>query len=352
MSPKQIALPGGTGTIGHSILSALLTPPNPELYKPIILSRATDEHPTGTTTLKQITSLHDKKNYDVETRFVDYTSLPQLKSALKGIHTCISTLLIPGPECVTYQLNLLSACMEVGVRRFAPSEFALPQSSHGLVDVDHGKITVWDEVQNAVKEGKIDAAAFPVGMFMNYLGIGHPNPNIEREARAGFREGTLMFYLASHPDGEDGGGPYAEIPLRKHGEWFPDMTMTDIRDIGRFVVAALGMSEPWGGRELGIAGSTMSVKDISGLFKGIFGERWSEKAVSIAELEERIARPVTSVEDFFKRMETQYVIACGRGGSVVDGVLNRMFPDIKATGIREFVERYWGSASGVTDSKD
>ncbi|KAL4954346.1 hypothetical protein BDW69DRAFT_205243 [Aspergillus filifer] len=338
MPPKLIALPGGTGTIGTSIVSALLLPDNRQLYKPIILSRSTSTNPSGSTGMKQIISLLDKETYQVETRFVEYISIPSLTTALQGVDTVISTLLIPGPECVEYHLNLLSACVSAHVKRFAPSEFALPLSSHHLVDVDHAKVIIWTQVQNAVQEGKIDAAAFPVGMFMNYLAIGHPEPSIESEARAGFREGPLMFYLA----GEE---PYAEIPLNEHGEGFPDITMTDIRDVGKYIVAALGMEEAWGGGELGIAGDTVNLKEISALFKGVFGERYIDKIVSIAELEGRIAGPVNCEEDFFERMETQYVIACGKRGSVVDGVLNAMFPDIKPMAIREFIEKYWGNIS-------
>ncbi|KAL4966151.1 uncharacterized protein BDV14DRAFT_199284 [Aspergillus stella-maris] len=340
MPPELIALPGGTGTIGTSIISALLLPENKELYIPIILSRATPTNPPGSTSTKQITSLLDSKTYEVKTRFVDYTSIPSLITAIKCVYAVISTLLIPGPECVEYHLNLLSACIQSDVKRFAASEFALPHTSHGMVDVDKSKITIWKEIQSAVQEGKIDAAAFPVGMFLNYLAIGHPDLNVEREGRAGFREGPLMFYLGSD-------NPYSEIPLSEdgNGKSFPDLTMTDIRDVGRYIVAVLGMEEAWGGRELGIAGDTMNLKDISTLLRMVLGERYTGKSVSIAELEERIAGPVNSAEDFFQRMETQYVIACGRGGSVVDGVLNRIFPEIKPMGIREFLERYWGGVS-------
>ncbi|KAL4800842.1 hypothetical protein BDV19DRAFT_383861 [Aspergillus venezuelensis] len=340
MSLKLIALPGGTGTIGTSIVSALLAPENQKLYKPVILSRSTPTSPPGTTSPKQITSIRDKKTYEIETRFVDYTSIPSLSSALEGVYAVISTLLVPGPECVEYHLNLLSASITAGVKRFVPSEFALPQSSHGMVDVDKSKITIWTEVQNAVQKGEIDAAAFPVGMFMNYLAIGHPDPDVEKEARAGFREGALMFYLG-------GDEPYAEIPLNEDGSGngFPDITMTDIRDVGTFVVAALGMEEAWGARELGIAGDTLNLGEISALLEGVLGEKYTERIVSIAELEGRIAGSVNSAEAFFRGLETQYVIACGRGGSVVEGVLNRRCPDIKAMVIREFMERYWGNIS-------
>ncbi|KAL4921330.1 hypothetical protein BDW62DRAFT_197911 [Aspergillus aurantiobrunneus] len=325
MSQKLIALPGGTGTIGRTILRALLAHAQ---YKPIILSRATANKTNGSCS---ITTFPESPIPPIETRYVDYASTTSLTTALTGIDTVISTLLIPGPEWVTYQLNLLHASIAAGVRRLAPSEFALSQKAHHEVDIDAGKIIVWNEVKRAVAEGKIDAAAFPVGMFMNYLAIGIHDTEKEREALAGFGEGPLMFHLG------DELGPWIEVPVTETGA-YPEITMTDIRDVGRFVVAALGFEEPWGGRELGIAGDTRSIGDVVDGIRGVLGE------VDVRKLSrEDLERRLEGLEegDILERMEVQYMMACGRGGSVVDGVLNRLCPEIKPTSIPDFVRKYW-----------
>ncbi|KAL4779908.1 hypothetical protein BJX76DRAFT_364845 [Aspergillus varians] len=325
MIQRLIAIPGGTGTIGHSIVAALLDHPE---YKPIILSRATPTKPDGTSNTTIASS-----GIPVETHHVNYASIPSLTTALQGVDTVISTLLIPGPEWVTYQLNLLSASIEVGAHRFAPSEWALSQKAHTEIDIDAGKIVVWDAVKKAVADGKIDAAAFPVGMFMNYLAIGIPDRDREIEARAGFREGPLMFHLDEEP-------AWIEVPVTGEGQ-HPVLTMTDVRDVGRFVVAALGIEEPWGGRELGISGDTRNLREIVDDIQRVLDGRVSVREVAKRDLERRLE--AMDEGDFYGRMDVQYTILCGKGLSVVDGVLNELCPEVKPTSIREFMERYWGA---------
>ncbi|KAL4866252.1 hypothetical protein BDV12DRAFT_210613 [Aspergillus spectabilis] len=328
---KTIALAGGTGTIGSSILAALL---RDQQYIPVILSRGTDKHPVGTVS----SSLPDLPAYpsrrrEVETRYVEYGSLESLTAALHGVDVLISTLLIPGPESVTYQVNLLNAAIEAGVHRFAPSEFALSQEAHDSVEIDKGKIIVWNAVQSAVREGKIDAAAFPVGMFMNYLAIGIPDKAKEQEALAGFKEGPLMFHLDEDP-------AWIEVPVSETGEW-PDVTMTDIRNVGEFVVAALGIQGRWGGRELGIAGDTRNLREVVDIIRRTLGREVQGREVSAGQLRER--KEKLGEWDILAKMEIDYTMICGKGGSVVRGVLNQLCPEVKPTSIKEFVERSWRS---------
>jgi hypothetical protein len=336
----KIAIPGGTGTIGSSLVSALHDSPK---FVPIILSRATSANPPNTTSI-YTTSFHSEKIIETKTeiRYVDYTSVDSLTASLSDIHTVVSTLLIPGPEIVSYQLNLLLAAIAAGCKRFAPSEFALPQHSHGDVDVDHGKIIVWDKVKDAVAKGEIDGAAFLCGMFMNYLAIGAPR---ELEGRAGFREGELIFHLRGQHqnherrDNGDGDGGWIEVPLSDEGE-YPKLTMTDIRDVGRFIVAALAMEEPWGGREFGMAGDTKSFHEVIASIERILGRKVQVRTVGRRELQERLDG--LDKEDILGRIDVQYMMVCGKGGSVVEGSLNKLCPDVRPTTIEEFLERYWG----------
>ncbi|KAL4736258.1 hypothetical protein BDV11DRAFT_207789 [Aspergillus similis] len=337
--PQKIAIPGGTGTIGSSLVSALHDHPK---YIPIILSRATSANPPNTTSICT-TSLYQEKQIQTKTeiRYVDYTSIASLTASLSDIHAVVSTLLIPGPELVSYQLNLLSAAIAAKCKRFAPSEFALPQHSHGDVDVDHGKIIVWDKVKDAVTKGEIDGGAFPCGMFMNYLSIGAPR---ELEGRAGFREGELIFHLRGqhhrheHRNNAAGNGGWIEVPLSDEGE-YPKLTMTDIRDVGRFIVAALELEEPWGGRELGMAGDTKSFHEIIASIERILGKKVQVRTVGRRELQERLDR--LDRGDILGRIDIQYMMVCGKGGSVVEGRLNELRREVRPTMIEEFLERYW-----------
>jgi hypothetical protein len=338
MTPKLIAIAGGTGTIGSWIVRALHTSP---LYKPIILSRAIYTHSSNTsdtTTIASSTDPSTKETYEIETRYVDYTSIDSLTTSLTGIHAVISALLIPSEKMIEYQLNLLNASIAAGVTRFAPSEFALSQEVHKQVDIDYAKIVVWDAVRAAVQRGDIDAAAFPCGMFMNYLAVGFAEGESERRrkrALAGFSEGALMF----HPSPGEGGGPWVEVPLTEEGS-FPDVTMTDIRDIGKFIVAALGIEEPWGGRELGMAGETRNMMETITIMQEVLVEDVEVRTITRKELQQRLDGLGQS--DILPRIDVQYAMACGRGGSVVEGVLNRLCPEVKPVTVREFMEEAWG----------
>ncbi|KAL3441867.1 hypothetical protein BJX65DRAFT_287918 [Aspergillus insuetus] len=341
MAPKLVAVAGGTGTIGSWIVRALHNSP---IYKPIILSRANfthDANTSGTTTIPSTTdpTPSTKETYEIETRYVDYAAIPSLTTSLEDIHTVISALLIPSEKMVEYQLNLLTASIAAGVRRFAPSEFALSQDVHKQVDIDYAKIVVWGAVRDAVERGDIDAAAFPCGMFMNYLAVGISTvakDNARRKkALAGFSEGPLMF----HPSPGEGGRPWAEVPLTEHGS-FPDVTMTDIRDIGKFIIAALGIEEPWGGRELGMAGETKNLREIIGVMEGILGEHVEVRTITRQELQQRL--DALDRSDILPRIDVQYTMACGQGGSVVGGVLNKLCPKVKPVTIREFMDEAWG----------
>ncbi|KAL6236519.1 hypothetical protein BDW75DRAFT_206600 [Aspergillus navahoensis] len=331
MTQKGIAVAGGNGTIGSSIIRALLPY---RQYNSVILSRATSSKPAGTSTkTTKTTPEHPAEEITVETRYVDYTSIPSLTESLKDINVLISTLLIPGPEMVPYQLNLLQAAINAGVSRFAPSEFALSQKWHKEVDIDAGKIVVWDAVSQAVNNGKIDAAAFPCGMFMNYLGIGCPEPK-QLEALAGFGEMALMFHL-------DVPEPWVEVPLMEDGRW-PDLSMTDIRDVGRFVVAALEI-DSWNGRELGMVGETKNLKEIVKDIEAVLGKKVEVRAVERNEYERRLKelREERADGGIMAEIDMQYMMVCGKGGSVVEGILNELRPDVKPIGIRGYLQKYW-----------
>lgn len=312
----HVAVAGGSGTIGAQIVAALAA----KNHVPIILSRATDKSGEGTSSFSPT---------GIETRYVDYASHYSLVRALHGTTAVISALLIPGPEFVPYQINLLHAAEDAGCARFAPSEFALPMSTHHEVDIDHAKIAVWDAVRESIAQEKIDAALFPCGMFMNYLGHGAPR---ETEALAGFREGPLMFHLG------DADGPWVEAPMGEDGS-FPSLTMTDIRDVGHFVVAALEMEEPWGGRELGMAGDTMGLAEMIELCEQYLGKKIDVRPVTQTQLETRFKG--FEPGDILSQLDCQYTMVCGRGGSVVRPVLNTLCPQVRPTRVKDFLEKFW-----------
>lgn len=318
----RVAIAGGTSpTLGASLLDALLATGG--RYVPVILSR----EKVGTRTPAIC-------RHGVEVRQVDYHSHTSLVAALSDVEVVLSVLLIPGPDWVTAQINLLRAAEEAGCRRFAPSEFALPDWAQSKVDILQAKNEVWHEVQASVDKGRIDAARFPCGMFMNYLGIGCPGGENQEKALAGFREGPYMVHLEREPS-------WVEVPVRADGTT-PSLSMTDIRDVGKFVVAALDLKEPWAGRELGMSGDTLSFDELITLCEKHTGRIVEARRVTTDDLKIRLSS--VSPDQFITRMEIQISIVSGCDGSVVEPTLNSMSP-VKPTTVDEYLRRYWGTCT-------
>lgn len=317
----RVAIAGGSSpTLGASIVSALLATHG--RYVPVILSRQGPREPSARP------SIHS----DAEIRRVDYNSHASLVFALRDVEVVISVLLIPGPAWVTAQVNLLHAAEEAGCRRFAPSEFALGYEAQSMVDLLEAKNTVWTAVQASVDQGRIDAARFPCGMFMNYLAIGIPDESVKTDALAGFQEGPFLVHL------EDREASWIEVPLRADGT-VPKLTMTDIRDVGRFIVAALDLDEPWAGRELGMVGDTLSFTDLIMLCERYTGRPVETRTVTEQQLRAKL-ESIPS-DQVISRMECQLAIACSLGMSVVLPTLNRLC-SVQHTTVEEYLQRYWG----------
>ncbi|KFY42860.1 hypothetical protein V494_02202 [Pseudogymnoascus sp. VKM F-4513 (FW-928)] len=362
----KVAVAGGSSpTLGHALVAALLSTNG--RHTPIILSR--QKIPTQASSGQFITTKTPFRLWpspssspppgqdrtpevEIETRYVDYTSTATLIAALHDIDTLISVLLIPNPTLfVQTQLNLLDAAQAAGCRRFAPSEFALPYNAHARVEIDAAvKIPVWQEIC-ARASPALDVALFPCGMFMNYLGIGCPLGEGGRNrdsALAGFAEGPFLFHL------EEG---WVEVPLLRGADasgddadsMYPLVTATDIRDVGRFVVAAIDLEEPWGGRELGMAGSTMRFDEVVRLCERYIGRPLEVRGVTRQQLEERLCGiSADQVEGIIPRMECQLSMVYCDGDGHVDPVLNRLCPWVRPMTMEDFLRKYWSLAREST----
>lgn len=347
----KVAIAGGSSaTLGHSIVSALLATNG--RHTPIILSRKKKEDGPDSTwsswplpSSSPSASPSSSSTVRVETRYVKYDSHDSLVAALHDIDTVISVLLVINPELfVKYQVNLLHAAETAGCKRFAPSAFAHAFDMHHKVPGDAAvKIPVWNEV----KKSNIDSALFPCGMFMNYLGIGCPEAGGNRkEALAGFKEGPLLFHLA-----KDEG--YIEVPVMDEeedseidgGKPLPILTMTDIRDVGRFVAAAIDLEEPWGKRELGMAGSILRLDEMIALCEKYTGQKMEIRRVTKKSLEESLREKPVDLEGIMRHVENQYKNAFCGTGVVVEPVLNRLCPDVHPMSAEDYLRRHWAEAS-------
>lgn len=133
-----------------------------------------------------------------------------------GYGSCEQCFARPGPDC--------SSEYSARSRRNRLSTVCTVRICASMVDLLNAKNTAWSAVQATMCHGRIDAARFPCGMFIDYLAIGLPRASVRADALAGFREGP---FLVHH---EDPQASRVEMPLQADGT-IPNLSMADIRDV-------------------------------------------------------------------------------------------------------------------------
>lgn len=265
----------------------------------------------------------------IRVRTVDYTSHTSLVQALKGVHTVLSLIGGSAEALRDSQLALIAAAKEAKVRRFAPSEFAGPGGGYEEVDLYAGKGEVWD----AVRASGMEYTRFVCGLFMSVFATGTPKPATfvgevegarsgEEEALAGLRPWNFVFNMRAGT---------ADLP----GDGKAKVTFTDMRDVARFVVAALDL-EVWP-EELYMYGSVMSWIEALAVVERVQGRKFLVRENPVEELK-------AGFEDPGKRFYNQVRLALTKGWDVGEHYLNAQFPAIEPVTVESFVEMWW---SGV-----
>ncbi|KAF9691193.1 hypothetical protein EKO04_010867 [Ascochyta lentis] len=347
-----LAIAGGTSaSLGRAITTALLSSPSTHAWRAVILSR-TSNVPIW---LRAV----DPEGSRTQVRAVDYLSPASLNRALQGVHTIVSvTSAIDGSQA-QIQINLLNAAVTAGCKRFAPSQWGF--GVNGWENVASMKWTsegVWEE---CVKQrSRIECARFNQGSFMNYVGLGmFPVPSTvdQDTALQRMREGGGYAVgedgacqgLLRQGDLEDGSGAFliglkngiAELPVKDDGSW-PRITMTSIRDVGRFFVAALEL--PKWKEDMSMAGDTVTMGELLAHAEDITGKKFQVRVVNRAELEKKLEELLQ--EDFMGRLWTEFKLAYIRDLEdevVLRPVINLLCPDINPMGVRQYMETYWGA---------
>lgn len=325
----NIAVAGGTSpTLGKALVNALRA--SRAGHRIIILSsrRVIDQQPTA----------------DISIRTVDYADVSNLYYALSDVDILISVLKIPGPEWVTYQMNLLRAAITAGVKRFAPSEFELGPAADGAVDVLAGKLVVWEACRTAMEMGEIACARFSCGMFMNYLGLGS---QWGAEATHGLEDGPMIWDVEHMT---------AEVPMKSggyndgHGAGHGPgamVTLTEIGDVGRFVAAACELPSWPADGELGMYGEVVRADAVVAAIERVrgwpmTGVTWAERTdyLERAEHVEGIGRDPSEIR---AKMVAQILVAACEGRAIVQGRLNELCPSVRPVDLEEYLVRAWGS---------
>lgn len=319
----NIAIAGGTSpTLGTAIVNALLASSANHLITILSSRPARDDHLPPS----------------VSIRTVNYDDISNLYYALSDVDILISVLKVPGPEWVTYQLNLLRAAIAAGVKRFSPSEFELGPVADGDVDILAGKLAVWDACRTAMEKREIICARFSCGMFMNYLGLGSRRGV---GATHGLEDAPIIW---------DVGNMAVELPLANYagGGKGAILTMTEIGDVGRFVAAACELPlDAWPETgDFGMVGETVQVEEVARVIERVRERElavvsWADKAEYQRRADD-IEGFGTNSQEIRGKMVAQILSVTCDGKAVVNSRLNELCPWVRPTRVEEYLRGVWG----------
>lgn len=316
-----IAIAGGTSpTLGRSIVHAIQSTSSQNT--PIILTRQSPTAP--------------KTAWSAAVRQVDYENPISLVAALQGVHTLICLIKVVGPQGLDYQLALIGAAKEAGVKRFAPSEFGLGRLADERVDVFGCKGRVWE----ACLGSGMEVGRFLCGGFMNYVSLGWDfggDGERELEALAGFGDDAFVWDLAAGT---------AEEPTKADGS-SPLITLTDIWDVGKFVAAACELEMGKWEAEMEMVGDTIEVAKVTALI-----EKYSGRKLKVTKVtREELARRSKSINGFgsgrdevITKMYAQMAMLFideEFGGARMQPTINRLCPWVRAKSVEEYLARCW-----------
>jgi uncharacterized protein YbjT (DUF2867 family) len=293
-----VAVAGGGSAIASNIISAILATKKHQL---VVLSRS---------------ARPDLEKEGVIVKVVDYDSHEQLTKALEGVHTVLSCIWSYGPAVGTSQLALLEAAKEAKVKRFVPSEWAIAE--YNKVSFYKPKEAVWEAVQ---KSG-LEYTRFINGVWLNTWA---PNaPRDEAIGRAGYQGPEFLIDLK---------GGSILIP----GDGSNKITVTDMRDIGKYVAAALDF-EKWD-EDSFIVGEKLSLNELAAKAEKITGKTINKTYISLEGIDAVIAEqrdPATTMIHEFLRI-------IGEDGFDFKATINQKAPQVKPITVDEFLTRHWGS---------
>ncbi|ORY07627.1 NAD(P)-binding protein, partial [Basidiobolus meristosporus CBS 931.73] len=189
-----VALAGGSGGLGRYILDELLSQGK---HRVVILAR--EPRP-------------DLEKLGATVAVVDYANSESLLKALQGVHTVLSFIWSDDGGLKDAQIELLKAAERAGVKRFAPSEWALDSVSYDDVPQYADK----KPIRELLSKSSIESTLFFNGLFLNYFG----------KEKGYLREVNIVY------DVEKG---TAVIP----GTGEEPLSVTHTTDVARYVVASL-----------------------------------------------------------------------------------------------------------------
>ncbi|KAF9634761.1 hypothetical protein BFW01_g5656 [Lasiodiplodia theobromae] len=302
----NVAIAGGTGGVGRAIVEAIKDDPR---HAAVILSR---KIPAG----------NDLGLPIIE---VNYESVDDLAEVLEShqIHTVISALALHIHGVGTAQRNLIKAAdKSLATKRFVVSAWAprfLNMLPHG-----YQHVASYAELEKT----SLEWTAFNNGWFLEYFGMPHVKTYIPQT--------TFVVDMANKR---------AAIP----GTGKELMTFTYSLDVAKFVVAALDL-EKWD-RDTIVIGDKMTWEQFVQLAEETRGEKFTVTYDSVNKLEKgeitelpgQVAAYSYFPKEWVQKLFSVFGLWVTRGvfDLPTENALNKRFPGIKVTTVKEMLDQAW-----------
>jgi hypothetical protein len=323
----NIAVAGGSGS-AYSTLSSIPANPFPDVATEFLRAPlATGNH--SVTILTR--SSPSKATPGVSYKKVDYHDLPSLTEALRGFDVVLSFLVVHLDTDSKVQKNLIHACIDAGVKRFAPSEWGIKNNSGVPYYDNKDKMARYLAEINAEKQ-VLEYCLFQPSIFMDYFA--HP-----------YAPSSDLFTWPFFIDLEN-----RRAMVLDAGD--QPIVLTAIADDSAILSLALDDPRPWPAVG-GIRGAPTCINEILELAQKIRGGEWSIEHISGEDIKRGelksswvpiLTHPTIPVENR-EQFSTEFVIMFFRGilngGWNVSGEWNERFPEFKFQGLEEFLRKAW-----------
>ncbi|KAE8382383.1 hypothetical protein BDV26DRAFT_288664 [Aspergillus bertholletiae] len=305
---RIIAVAGGTGSVGQTIVEALVAHGK---HKVLILTRKPHHQ------VNELTYLA-----------VDYEDVSATARSLEAanVDTVICAFGMESDAISEAQVNLIRAADLSGpTKRFVVSGYDMLFQEEHIAMVPTAK---WALAATQAAEGSsLEYTRVVNGLFLDYYGLPH-----------------WRSHLKPWVNAVNVAGKWAVLP----GDGTCQVNFITSQDMARFVARLMDL--PKWSPVSSIVGQTASFKDILQVAERVRGERFSVKYESLGDLRDgRISFPEfeeTGLESTGRSTESilaSFHYISGTGGYAIssDDPLDARFPDIKITTAADVIESSW-----------
>jgi hypothetical protein len=189
---------------------------------------------------------------------------------------------------------------------------------------------VWEACKKTTAErpGKFEWAAFHVGLFMNYLGLGCPN----RDALAGLTDEYRFIW--------DLENMRAVIPLNEQGK-IPRITFTDLRDVGKFASFACDLPFGQWQQDMGMAGDTRTIDEVVLIIEKVRGRKMEVTYRSYETISSERKAATDPLNHFWLELEEAYARDRDGEGIFATPLNDLSKGQVTPLSVEDYVTKYW-----------